>query len=58
MVRYLNYKRLFINARQCFIVAFLTHARTRTTEQVTDRRQLAVLPAGGYGSGRRSVRRF
>jgi hypothetical protein len=28
MARYLNYYRLFINAKQCFIVAFLTHART------------------------------
>jgi hypothetical protein len=27
MVRYLNCYRVFINARQCFIVAFLTHAR-------------------------------
>jgi len=26
MVRYLNYYRLFINARQCSIGAFLTHA--------------------------------
>ena len=31
----------------------LSYARRSTREQVTDRKQLAVLPAGGYGTGRR-----
>jgi hypothetical protein len=29
MVRYLNYYKLFINAIQCFIVAFLTRAHAQ-----------------------------
>jgi len=29
MVRYLNYYRMFINARQCFIIAFLRRAHAQ-----------------------------
>jgi hypothetical protein len=57
MVRYLDYYRLFINARQCFIVAFLTHAHAQVNRLPIAESWLYYLLAG-YGTGRLSVRRF